>query len=104
MWGAVAALSMLAAGAPASAKAIWLKKAQAEDPRIESCLGCHLTKKGKDLNARGQWLVDRRAELGVKEIDFKWLKEYKEPEEPAPAPPESKPSEGDSKPAEGSKP
>jgi cytochrome c553 len=76
----IAALfASLAASSPARAKATWTKKAQAEDPAIKSCVDCHTSIKSKDLNARGQFLVDKKKELKAAEIDFKWLKEYKPP-------------------------
>lgn len=83
MW----ALSLVAAAsAPAMAKATWVKKAQAVDPTVKDCLACHITKKGRDLNTgRGQFLMDKKKELDAKDIDFNWLKDYKEPEA-APAP------------------
>jgi len=83
---AVVALS----STPALAKATWVKKAQAIDPTIKDCLACHITKKGRDVNAgRGQFLVDRKKELGAKDVDLEWLRDYKEPEaapEATPAP------------------
>jgi len=75
-------LAIAAAAAPVEAKATWTKKAQAEDPSIKSCLACHATNKvtAKDLqlNARGQFLVDRKNERNAKETDLAWLKDYKE--------------------------
>ena len=74
---------LVAAAVPcpsAFAKATWTKKAQAEDPSIKTCTSCHTSMKSKDLNARGQFLVDKKKELKAAEIDFKWLKDYKEPE------------------------
>ena len=102
-WVALAAGIVLGSAGPAFAKATWLKKAQAADPRIEGCTSCHLTKKGKDLNARGQWLMNKKQEMGVKDIDFQWLKEYVEAAEPPPAAGDSKPEESE-KPASEEKP
>jgi hypothetical protein len=62
----------------AFAKAAWVKKAQAEDPSIKTCTSCHTSMKSKDLNGRGQFLMDKKKELKASEIDFKWLKDYKE--------------------------
>jgi hypothetical protein len=86
----------------AFAKATWVKKAQAIDPAVKDCLACHITKKGRDINAsRGQFLMDRKKELGLKDVDLQWLKDYKEPEaapttepsEPTPAPSAAPPAE-----------
>lgn len=76
-------LLLLLSGWSASvhAKATWVKKAQAIDPAVKDCLACHTTKKGRELNAtRGQFLMDRKNELGVKDVDLEWLRDYKEPE------------------------
>lgn len=72
--------AVLSAGARnVHAKAAWLKKAQAEDPTIKDCMACHTSKKGRELNAgRGQFLMDRKSELGASAVDLKWLKDYKE--------------------------
>jgi hypothetical protein len=76
----VAFLAALASWTPpALAKATWIKKAQAEDPSIKSCVDCHTSMKSKELNAKGQFLVDKKKELKAPEVDFKWLKDYKEP-------------------------
>jgi hypothetical protein len=66
------------------AKATWVKKAQADAPTIKSCLDCHtaatkITATDLKLNARGDFLMDKKKEAGASEIDFKWLKDYKEP-------------------------
>jgi len=74
------------------AKATWVKKAQAIDPTIQDCLACHTSKKGRELNAtRGQFLGDRKKELGVKDVDLEWLRDYKEPEAKPPADPTQAP-------------
>src|SRR5262245_61242110 len=77
----------------AQAKPTWVKKAQAAGfSEVTSCLVCHTKKEGKVLNDRGHFLADKMKEAGVKEVDFNWLKEYKEPEPtetPIPAPEES---------------
>jgi len=80
---AALAIGIIAAlGATAEAKVAWVKKAQAEDPGIKNCLSCHtsmkVTAKDPQLNARGQFLVDKKAELKATEVDLKWLKDYKE--------------------------
>jgi len=76
---ALALAAFFASGQTAFAKATWIKKAQAEDPSVKSCVDCHTSMKSKDLNARGQFLVDKKNELKAAEVDFKWLKDYKEP-------------------------
>ena len=81
------ALACIVAGT-AHAKPTWVKKVQAAGfPEIKDCLACHTKKTGKVLNARGQFLYDKKKETGAKEVDFQWLKEYKEPETTAPIPP-----------------
>jgi hypothetical protein len=88
--GVLAVMMMWGGAASAFAKAAWVKKAQAIDPAIKDCLACHITKKGRDINAgRGQFLMDRKKELGLKDVDLQWLKDYKEPE----AAPSSEPTE-----------
>jgi hypothetical protein len=76
------AVLIAALGGVADAKVLWLKKAQEIDPNIKSCLACHETMKvtpeDKKLNARGQFLQDKKKELKVDEVDLKWLKDYKE--------------------------
>jgi hypothetical protein len=76
------AAALVAAAGTLEAKATWTKKAQAEDADVKTCLACHTTVKATaqdpKLNARGQFLVDRQKELKAAEIDFKWLKDYKE--------------------------
>jgi hypothetical protein len=65
------------------AKATWVKKAQAEAPEVKSCLDCHtsakVTAKDLKLNARGEFMMDKKKTTGAAEFDFKWLKDYKEP-------------------------
>jgi hypothetical protein len=79
LWPAalLATAACLAWSPSVRAKATWVKKAQAEEPSIKSCVDCHTTMKSKDLNARGQFLVDRKNELKAATVDFKWLKDYK---------------------------
>ena len=77
----IAAAGFGAGSRPVDAKATWVKKAQAVDPTIKDCLACHVTKKGREPNAgRGQFLLDRKQELGAKDVDLEWLRDYKEPE------------------------
>jgi hypothetical protein len=59
------------------AKATWVKKAQAEDASVKSCVDCHTSMKSKELNARGRFLMDKKKELKAADVDFKWLKDYK---------------------------
>lgn len=65
---------------PAQAKAGDIKKAQALGfTDIKTCAACHINAKGgKELNARGQFLVDTKKEKGADAIDLAWLKDYKE--------------------------
>src|SRR5688572_6650083 len=64
-------LAIVASGIPAEAKATWTKKAQAEDPTVKNCLACHasnkVTAKDLQLNARGQFLVDKKKERNAKD-------------------------------------
>jgi hypothetical protein len=80
VWVAFVGAALLAG--TAEAKMPWLKKAQAEDPGIKSCLACHTSMKAsaKDpqLGPRGQFLVDKKKERKAAEIDLAWLKDYKE--------------------------
>jgi hypothetical protein len=79
-WITAALVLAVVVPAPSTfAKATWVKKAQAEDPGIKTCTSCHTSMKSKDLNGRGQFLMDKKKELKAAEIDFKWLKDYKEP-------------------------
>jgi hypothetical protein len=75
-------VATMALTASAHAKPLWVKKAQAEDPKITSCLACHtaikVTKEDLKLTARGQFLMDKKKELKAEEVDLKWLKDYKE--------------------------
>lgn len=78
----VLASAVLLGGAASwlEAKATDIKKAQALGfADIKKCADCHKSPKGgKELNARGQFLVDKKAETKAKEIDLNWLKDYKE--------------------------
>ena len=82
VWAAMAIGMIVTLAGTAEAKVAWVKKAQAEDPGIKNCLSCHasmkVTPKDTQLNGRGQFLVDKKAELKATEIDLKWLKDYKE--------------------------
>ena len=70
----------LAAAMPAGATMAIQKKAKDAGFDVTSCISCHnekLPKKGSATqNARGQYLVDQKAERKAKEIDVKWLKDY----------------------------
>ena len=80
VWTLAVAAGLLAGSA--EAKVAWLKKAQAEDPGIKTCLACHtsmkVTPKDAQLAPRGQFLVDKKKELKATEVDLGWLKDYKE--------------------------
>jgi hypothetical protein len=69
-----------ASGSPGYAKATDIKKAQELGFKdIRSCADCHTNAKGgKELNARGQFLVDKKNEAKAPAIDLNWLKDYKE--------------------------
>jgi hypothetical protein len=62
------------------AKATDVKKAQELGFKdIKTCTACHVSAKGgKELNARGQFLVDTKKDKGAAEIDLNWLKDYKD--------------------------
>jgi hypothetical protein len=77
---AVMAGALVGSSPPVQAKAADVKKAQALGfTDIKTCTACHVAAKGgKELNARGQFLVDKKKETGATEIDLAWLKDYKE--------------------------
>lgn len=77
---AIAAAAVLVSGATVYAKAADVKKAQDLGfKEIKSCAACHASPKGgKELNARGQFLVNKKAENKASAIDLNWLKDYKE--------------------------
>ena len=78
-----------AVGRPIQAKAPWVKKAQAAGfTEIKDCKSCHTKSSGRELNARGAFLADRKNELDVEDVDLQWLKDYKEA---AATEPETKP-------------
>ena len=69
---------------PAHAKAPWVKKAQelGHKELVTNCASCHKAKlpaaKDSTLNdTLGAWLDKKKKSAGAKEIDFKWLKDYK---------------------------
>lgn len=74
-----------ALGAPsADAKAVWVKKAQdmGHKDLVVNCQSCHKAKlptaKANDLNdTLGAFLAKKKKDAGAKEIDLKWLKDYK---------------------------
>ena len=83
------ALTVLAAAAvlaapPAAAKAPYVKKAQdlGHKELVANCASCHKAKlptaKDWTLNdTLGAWLEKKKKTAGVKEVDLKWLKDYK---------------------------
>lgn len=75
-----AALTLLAlCAAPVQAKLAWNKKAKKFDPAVTSCTACHVPekpKKGDPLSERGDWLMEQKQKLGVKEVKLEWLKDY----------------------------
>ena len=81
----VAALAVAAAFAvPAQAKPTYVKKAQdmGHKDLVANCASCHKAKlptaKDSTLNdTLGAFLDKKKKATGAKEMDFKWLKEYK---------------------------
>jgi cytochrome c553 len=70
----------------AHAKAAYTKKAQEAGHKdlVANCQSCHKAKlptaKAPDLNdTLGAFLAKKMKETGAKEMDFKWLKDYKPP-------------------------
>lgn len=79
---AVAAAALSAS--PAAAKAPYVKKAQDAGHKdlVANCASCHKAKlpTAKDWTMNdtlGAWLDKKKKATGAKEMDFKWLKEYK---------------------------
>lgn len=69
---------------PAHAKAAWVKKAQelGHKELVTNCASCHKAKlptaKDSTLNdTLGAWLAKKKKDTGAKEVDLKWLKDYK---------------------------
>lgn len=69
---------------PAHAKAPWVKKAQelGHKELVTNCASCHKAKlptaKDSTLNdTLGAWLAKKKKDTGAKEVDLKWLKDYK---------------------------
>ena len=69
---------------PAHAKAAWVKKAQelGHKELVVNCASCHKAKlptaKEWPLNdTLGAWLDKKKKSSGAKEVDLKWLKDYK---------------------------
>lgn len=69
---------------PAQAKLAYVKKAQdaGHKPLVANCQSCHKaklpTKKEFAMNdALGGFLTMKMKETGAKEMDIKWLKDYK---------------------------
>jgi hypothetical protein len=82
IWTAMAIGVVATLAGTAEAKVAWLKKAQAEDPTIKSCLACHTSMKATatdpQLGPRGRFLLDKKKEQKAAEVDLKWLKDYKD--------------------------
>ena len=81
---AVAATAMILGAPPVAAKAPYVKKAQDAGHKalVTNCASCHKAKlptvKDATLNdTLGDWLDKKKKAAGAKEMDFKWLKEYK---------------------------
>ncbi len=81
---AVAAAAVVLGAPPAAAKAPYVKKAQdlGHKDLVANCASCHKAKlptaKDWTLNdTLGAWLDKKKKTAGAKEIDFKWLKDYK---------------------------
>ncbi len=82
---AVAASAALSAPS-AQASASWVKKAQdlGHKDLVVNCQSCHKaklpTKKDPTLNdTLGAFLAKKKKDTGAKEVDLKWLKDYKAP-------------------------
>lgn len=70
----------------ADAKAVWVKKAQdmGHKDLVVNCQSCHKAKlptaKEPTLNETlGAFLAKKKKDTGAKEVDLKWLKDYKAP-------------------------
>ena len=81
---AAAAAAAALSAPPAQAKPAYVKKAQdlGHKDLVANCASCHKAKiptvKDWTLNdTLGAWLDKKKKSAGAKEIDFKWLKEYK---------------------------
>jgi mono/diheme cytochrome c family protein len=81
---AVLAVAAALAAPPAAAKAPYVKKAQdlGHKELVVNCASCHKAKlptaKDATLNdTLGAWLEKKKKSAGAKEIDLKWLKDYK---------------------------
>jgi len=81
--GAAVAMAV-ALAVSAQAKPTYVKKAQDAGHKdlVTNCASCHKaklpTKKDFAMNdTLGTWLEKKMKAAGVKEVDFKWLKDYK---------------------------
>jgi hypothetical protein len=81
---AVATLGLTVAGAGSAYATLDMQK-QAKTAGIEvtgGCVYCHVDKMPKKdahaVNARGQWLLDKKKEKKADKIDMAWLKDYVE--------------------------
>jgi hypothetical protein len=70
----------------ADAKAPWVKKSQdlGHKDLVVNCQSCHKAKlpsaKDSTLNdTLGAFLAKKKKDAGAKEVDLKWLKDYKQP-------------------------
>lgn len=87
IFAAFAAVAVVAAvSVPAQAKPAFVKKAQEAGYKelVVNCASCHKAKlptvKDPTLNdTLGAYLDKKKKETKAKEIDFKWLKDYKPP-------------------------
>ena len=80
----VATVTVAALAVPAQAKPAYVKKAQDAGYKelVVNCASCHKTKlptkKDNTLNETlGEWIAKKEKATGAKELDFKWLKDYK---------------------------
>ena len=71
---------------PAAAKPAYVKKAQdlGHKDMVANCASCHTAKlptaKAWTLNdSLGAFLAKKKKDAGAKEVDLKWLKDYKPP-------------------------
>ena len=81
---AIATAGIVAAGAGRAQATMDLQK-QAKVAGITltgGCMACHVDKMPKKdahaVNARGQWLLDKKKEKKADKIDVTWLKDYVE--------------------------
>ncbi|MBL0313432.1 MAG: hypothetical protein IPP78_12125 [Holophagaceae bacterium] len=80
----LAAAAILAAGSPAHAKLLFVKKAKELGfTFVKDCASCHVDKmpkaasKGEPFGEIGKFLKAQKAKNKAAEVDVAWLKDYK---------------------------